>query len=107
MSAIEIYNLYRALHGIYSLTTKFREKPMKLFDAFIDSDLQSDLSLTPGTLQYCDKTNSIKVLCKDRKHVNFKSMRIVGKKVITALDFYNGYVKNMPIEKRKCIAFRN
>lgn len=107
MSAIEVYNLHRALHGIYPLTTKFRDKLTKLFDAFIDSDLQSDIDLTPGTIQYCNKTHSIKVLCKDRKYVNFKSIRIVGKREITALDFFNGYIKNMSLEKRQCIAFRN
>lgn len=107
MTAIDVYNLHRALFGVYSLTTKFKDRQMKLFDAFIVDHNESNLDLSPGTIEYCNNTNSIKVLCKDKKYINFRSLRIIGKKEITALDFYNGYIKNMPIEKRKCIAFRN
>lgn len=105
MTAIEIYNLHRALYGVYSLSTKFKDKHMKLFNAFLVDEAQINLDLTPGTIEYCHTTNSIKVLCKDKKYVHFRSLRIVGKREISALDFYNGYIKNMPVEKRKCIVF--
>lgn len=107
MTAKEVYNLHRALFGVQSLTTKFKDRQLKLFGAFLVDHTQNNLNLSPGTIEYCNTTNSVKVLCKDNRYVHFRSLRIIGKKEITALDFYNGYIKNMPIEKRNCIAFRN
>ncbi|XP_049869968.1 methionyl-tRNA formyltransferase, mitochondrial [Pectinophora gossypiella] len=103
MSSTEVYNLYRAIYGLYPLTTKFRDKQMKLFDAFLHKTQEFDHSKPVGSLEYCEETNAIKVLCKDRRYVYFRSLRIVGKREISALDFYNGYIKNMPVEKRLCM----
>lgn len=105
MSASEVYNLYRAIYGLYPLSTKFKDKQLKLFDAFLLKD-EIVVNKPIGTMEYCAETNAIKILCKDQKYIYFKSLRIVGKKEITALDFYNGYIKNVPVEKR-CIVVKN
>lgn len=102
MNAVQVYNLYRAIHGLYSLTTKLREKQMKLFDAFLKSE-EAARDKSPGTLEYNEYTNSIRIVCKDRRYIYFKAVRIVGKRKISALDFYNGYIKNVPVEKRRCM----
>ncbi|XP_023944958.2 methionyl-tRNA formyltransferase, mitochondrial [Bicyclus anynana] len=101
-SAREVYNLYRALNGLYPLTTKFRDKQMKLFDAFLVETEPEYKEKSVGTLEYCEKTQAIRILCKDKRFIYFKSLRIVGKREISALDFYNGYIKNM-LDKRKHI----
>ncbi|XP_061710613.1 methionyl-tRNA formyltransferase, mitochondrial [Cydia pomonella] len=107
MTATEVYNLYRAIYGLYPLTTTFRNKQLKLFDAFLDETVDScSVSKPEGSLEYCEKKNAIRVLCKDKTYIYFRSLRIVGKKEITALDFYNGYIKNMPLEKRKCMVVK-
>ncbi|XP_072940178.1 methionyl-tRNA formyltransferase, mitochondrial [Epargyreus clarus] len=104
MSAKEVYNLYRAIYGIYPLTTTFRDKPMKLFNAFLqDMEEMAQYHVPKGTLEYCDKNNALRVVCKDRRYIYFKSLRILGKKEISAIDFYNGYIKNVPIDKRKYV----
>ncbi|XP_068631239.1 methionyl-tRNA formyltransferase, mitochondrial isoform X2 [Battus philenor] len=104
MSAIQVYNLYRAIYGLYSLKTKFKDKEMKLFNAFLyDVDEVEHSDIPPGSIQYCEKSSSIRILCSDRKYINFKSLRIVGKKEITALDFYNGYIKNIPSTNRNLL----
>ncbi|XP_039750161.1 methionyl-tRNA formyltransferase, mitochondrial [Pararge aegeria] len=101
-SAKEVYNLYRAIYGLYALTTKFKDKQMKLFDAFlVDTDPVVE-EKSVGTLEYCEKTQAIRILCKDKRFIYFKSLRIVGKREISALDFYNGYIKNM-LDKRKYV----
>ncbi|KAM3967349.1 methionyl-tRNA formyltransferase, mitochondrial [Aphomia sociella] len=103
MDASQVYNLFRAIYGLYPLKTKFREKEMKLFNAFIHhEDNVVDPTISVGSLEYCPKTNAIRILCRDRKYIYFKSLRIVGKREISALDFYNGYIKNIPLDKRKC-----
>ncbi|CAG9795062.1 unnamed protein product [Diatraea saccharalis] len=105
MKATDVYNLYRAVYGLYPLSSKFRDKTVKLFGAFLDHTEEIEKSHLPiGTLKYCHKVNAIKVLCKDMKYICFKSIRIVGKREISALDFYNGYIKNALGEKRCTLA---
>ncbi|CAB3239320.1 unnamed protein product [Arctia plantaginis] len=108
MTAAEVYNLYRAIYGLFPLTTKFQGKQMKLFDAFIHNPDNVELKNKPiGTVEYCDSTKAIRILCKDLRYIYFRSLRIVGKRQISALDFYNGYIKNVSLEKRDLIVFRN
>ncbi|XP_075971744.1 methionyl-tRNA formyltransferase, mitochondrial [Anticarsia gemmatalis] len=108
MSAIEVYNLYRAIYGLFPLTTTFQNKQMKLFDAFILNPEHIECESKPiGTLEYCEKTKAIRILCKDLRYIYFKSLRIVGKRQISALDFYNGYIKNVPLENRQFTVIRN
>lgn len=108
MTATEVYNLYRAIYGLFSLTTNFQGKQMKLFDAFIHHPDYVEADNKPvGTVEYCDSTKAIRILCKDLRYVYFRSLRIVGKRQISALDFYNGYIKNVSLEKRDLIVVRN
>lgn len=107
MSAEDVYNLYRAVYGIYSLTTTFRNKQMKLFQCFLHNtdDIIKDVKPI-GFIEYCHTTDAIRVLCKDRKYVYFKSLRIVGKREISALDFYNGYIKNASTDIRNSLCVK-
>lgn len=73
---------------------------MKLFDAFLENEEVAH-DMAPGTLEYNENTNSIRIVCKDRRYVYFKAVRVIGKRKISALDFYNGYIKNVPVEKRQ------
>ncbi|KAJ8733270.1 hypothetical protein PYW08_001568 [Mythimna loreyi] len=107
MTAVEVYNLFRAIYSLYSLTTTFKDKQMKLFDAFLHDDKIDHSDKPVGTLEFNAETNAIRILCKDRRYIYFKSVRIVGKRQISALDFYNGYIKNVPLEKRECTVSRN
>lgn len=101
MGARDVYNLYRAIYGLYPLRTKFRDKQMKLFNAFlVESDSECN-NKSIGSLEYCHETKAIKILCKDKKHIYFKSLRIVGKREISATDFYNGYIKRMLPDNNK------
>lgn len=104
MTATQVYNLYRALYSLYPLTTTFRGKPMKLFNAFLIKNQKPEYEKKPiGSLEYCKKTDAIRILCKDNKYIYFKSLRILGKREITALDFYNGYIKNVSLDRRKLV----
>lgn len=102
MNAIEVYNLYRAIYGLYSLKTKFKDKEIKLFNAFLHNIEEIEQTgKPPGTIEYCEKTKALRILCRDRRYIYFTSLRIIGKREITALDFYNGYIKNVPLENRQ------
>ncbi|CAH2105435.1 unnamed protein product [Euphydryas editha] len=103
MSAEDVYNLYRAIYGLYPLTTKFREKQIKLFNGFLVENDPEYTNKSVGSLEYCEKTKAIRVLCKDKKFIYFRSLRVLGKREISALDFYNGYIKNVSIDKRNVV----
>lgn len=108
MTATEVYNLYRAIYGLFPLTTTFQHKQMKLYDAFICNSEEIERRNKPiGSLEYCEKTKSIRILCKDLRYIYFRSLRIVGKRQISALDFYNGYIRNVPSESREFTVVRN
>lgn len=101
MSSRDVYNLYRAIYGLYPLTTKFKDKQMKLFNAFlVENDKECSNKLI-GSLEYCHENQAIKILCKDKKYIYFKTLRIIGKREISALDFYNGYIKSMLSDSNK------
>lgn len=75
---------------------------MKLFDAFLGNDEVAHDEF-PGTLEYNENTNAIRIVCKDGRYIYFKTIRVAGKRKISAVDFYNGYIKNVPVEKRQCM----
>lgn len=75
---------------------------MKLYDAFLENEEVAHDKL-PGTLEYSENINAIRIVCKDRRYIYFKAVRVVGKRKISALDFYNGYIKNVPVDKRQCM----
>ncbi|XP_046963051.1 methionyl-tRNA formyltransferase, mitochondrial isoform X2 [Vanessa cardui] len=103
MTSREVYNLYRAIYGLYPLTTKFRDKQMKLFHAFLIENDPEYTNKSVGSLEYCENTKAIRILCKDKRFIYFKTLRILGKREISALDFYNGYIKNVALDVRKSV----
>ncbi|CAH0605387.1 unnamed protein product [Chrysodeixis includens] len=103
MTAIQVYNLYRAIYGLYPLNTTFNNKQMKLFDAFIHNCEQHTYKPV-GIPEYCEETKAIRILCKDRRYVHFRSLRIVGKRKISATDFYNGYIKTVLVKKENLVS---
>ncbi|XP_050343932.1 methionyl-tRNA formyltransferase, mitochondrial [Nymphalis io] len=103
MSSREVYNLYRAIYGLYPLSTKFRDKQIKLFHAFLIDKDPEYTNKSVGSLEYCENTKAIRILCKDKRFIYFKTLRILGKREISALDFYNGYIKNVALDIRKIV----
>lgn len=103
MSAKDVYNLYRAIYGLYPLTTKFRDKQIKLFNAFLINSEPENTNKSVGSLEYCENTKAIRILCKDKQFIYFRTLRVLGKREISALDFYNGYIKNVPLDKRNVV----
>lgn len=63
-------------------------------------DNVNKISKSPGHFDFIkDKNknkNLIRVWCKDETTVYFNSVQIKGKREMSALDFRNGYMKNVP-----------
>ncbi|XP_014245621.1 methionyl-tRNA formyltransferase, mitochondrial isoform X2 [Cimex lectularius] len=121
LSALEVYNLHRALSSIFPLKTHWHGQSVKLISLELDKELkkidnemrsssQSALSFlndgfegvpkttkikksdtNAGNLEFCKITKIIKVKCCDGNNVIVRTIR-VGKKTISAVDFFNGFM---------------
>lgn len=96
-SALELYNLSRAIDGLYQITTYFNGNAVKLYN--VKEFNRAGSKVKPGSLFFDKVHKLLLVQCSDGMCISSDKIGI-NKKVISALDFNNGYVKNMPVEKR-------
>ncbi|KAF3429378.1 hypothetical protein E2986_03187 [Frieseomelitta varia] len=95
MSATNVYNLHRALFGLYALTTLYQNVKVKLFDIqkikaeSIATQLEGE---KPGIVIYNKKNKVLIIKCKENTFVSAKKITIQGKRTMSALDFYNGFM---------------
>jgi methionyl-tRNA formyltransferase len=100
MEARKIYNLHRALTGLYSLTTTWHGLPIKLLEPSLETGIckqeqqtrNSWLLKRPGCVEFNHKGRFLHVLCADSKWISFRAIVVPGKKPMSPKDFYNGYM---------------
>ena len=100
MTASNIYNLYRALYTFKNPLTSFHGEPVKLIEINYDQNQQENKNLKIGEIKYCKIQNVLLVQCKDYKSVGILKLSIGKKKIMTARDFNNGFLKKC-IESEK------
>ncbi|KAG8227370.1 hypothetical protein J437_LFUL000378 [Ladona fulva] len=86
------YNLWRALYGTLHLITFWHGLQVKLIEACNCSFNSSSSSIQPGKVEYLKKQKIILVTCADGGKIGFQKIAIAGKKIMSAEDFYNGYM---------------
>ncbi|XP_043251399.1 methionyl-tRNA formyltransferase, mitochondrial isoform X1 [Colletes gigas] len=93
MSASNVYNLYRALLGLYPLVTTFQNTTIKLHDIKkIEKPVPTELiEEMPGVVIY-DKINSVLIIKCKEDCVSVKKVVVRGKPAMSARDFNNGYI---------------
>ncbi|XP_022919494.1 methionyl-tRNA formyltransferase, mitochondrial [Onthophagus taurus] len=94
MIAIDVYNLSRALDGLYPLNTKCGNLPIKLYNVKLCS--YKNNSIVPGGVVYDKKDKTLKIMCSDHNFISVKSLGIVNKKIMNAEEFNNGYLRKIP-----------
>ncbi|XP_044756525.1 methionyl-tRNA formyltransferase, mitochondrial [Coccinella septempunctata] len=99
MTSIKIFNLERALRGFLPLTSTWKGEIVKFFNVHKCQD-GSVIQIKPGFIIYDDELRVLKVCCADNKYVTIEKVQIFQKKVMSAKDFNNGYLKKTPLEKR-------
>jgi len=100
MEARKVYNLHRALTGMYSLTTRWHGLPIKLLEPSLHigiSELEQQTSNrrllnTPGCVELDHTRSFLRVLCADNQWIGFRALIVPGKKPMSPQDFYNGYL---------------
>ncbi|XP_077295670.1 methionyl-tRNA formyltransferase, mitochondrial [Arctopsyche grandis] len=102
MTSNRVCNLSKALYGIYHLETKFKNHHVKLKRLYLctkdnQPDNYADQTMRrPGHFDFIKDKNIVRVWCKDNMCVYFNSIQVKGKREMSALDFRNGYMKNVP-----------
>lgn len=99
MNAQEVFNLFRSLYGFRPTLTLFDNHIVKLLDMEIVNfsfPLDSPQHHIKGAFLFDRPSNSILVNCSENTCVAIKSLQIMGKKPITAVQFLNGFVKKRP-----------
>ena len=93
MSAKNVYDLHRALLGLFPLTAKFQDTKIKLHDVKnIGEPIAAILKLEPpGVSVYDKKSEALIIKCKGESCISVKEVVFRGK-CMNAQDFYNGFI---------------
>lgn len=99
MTAYDVYNLARALHSLYYLTTTWHGIRVKLINIQMCVDANSN-SFTPGQVVFDKHKNLTKVQCCDGNWISVEKIGVSNKKPMDAKDFNNGYINKHALDKR-------
>lgn len=100
-TAMEIFNLYRAFFSFKSLVTNWQEIPMKLISISIREVTSSNQlnvlqDKMPGSFLFHKQERCLIVKCAQDTFLNVLSIGIEGRRIMSALDFYNGFIRKRP-----------
>lgn len=104
MSSLQVLNLDRAVSGVLVPTCTWKSTPVKLFDiqgcsdAYISNQASDDLQ--PGHAEHDKPSRTLKVLCADKRYISVQKLGVHGKKIMSASDFYNGFLSKVPVNER-------
>ncbi|XP_017780867.1 PREDICTED: methionyl-tRNA formyltransferase, mitochondrial isoform X2 [Nicrophorus vespilloides] len=90
----EIYDLGRALTGVFPLLVHFQDKPVKLHN--VSCYERCEHSEVPGTIAFDRSKKIVKVFCTDG-FVAVDKLGVLNKKVMNASEFNNGYLKKTDV----------
>ncbi|XP_066993361.1 methionyl-tRNA formyltransferase, mitochondrial isoform X3 [Anabrus simplex] len=103
LSANEVYNLYRALVGVFPLSTKWHELTVKLYKASLSAHSKGIekkyVSCRAGYVVYDWHSKLLVVKCCDGQWIGFRNVSVPRKKMMTPADFYNGYISKQTEEE--------
>jgi methionyl-tRNA formyltransferase len=96
MSSQEVYNLYRSLFSFKAVTTSFKGETVKIYELSRDEEFNPSNELNSareGTVWYCKISKALYVKCADARFVCIQQLSIGKKKIMSAADFNNGFLK--------------
>jgi len=110
MDSGTVYSKYLALSDHFPIWTTFTGKEIKLFDPLpFNHEIIKNKNIyssphengrVPGEIVYSKEENILKVTCRDLTTIAFKFVKLKGKKLLNAHDFYNGFLTKHSKHKR-------
>jgi methionyl-tRNA formyltransferase len=95
MTALDIYDLYRALYSFKHIFTYFNDEPVKLVEISRVKNRENIYqAYHAGRIDFSWKTKTLMVWCADGNCIEVHKL-IVGKKTLSASDFNNGYLRKI------------
>ncbi|XP_046393963.1 methionyl-tRNA formyltransferase, mitochondrial isoform X1 [Ischnura elegans] len=91
-NAESLYNLWRALFGIFHITTFWHGTQVRLMEAQKFEREEMSIADKPGKIIFSKTSRMILVVCAGGGKVGFRKIGVAGKKPMSAEDFYNGYM---------------
>ncbi|XP_030751420.1 methionyl-tRNA formyltransferase, mitochondrial-like [Sitophilus oryzae] len=86
------HNLHRALDSLrHNLFTSVASSSVKLID--IEICKSNAKCIAPGSVTYDKPSQTLRVECANGTFISVKRISVLGKKVMTASEFNNGYLK--------------
>uniref|UniRef100_A0AAG5DWA2 Methionyl-tRNA formyltransferase, mitochondrial n=1 Tax=Anopheles atroparvus TaxID=41427 RepID=A0AAG5DWA2_ANOAO len=101
--AVGVYNLYRSLYGFRPLSTSFEGELVKIFEMSFNHSQKRTVHLgehRPGYIEYSKRLKTLLVRCNDGCALEILKLSIGGKKVLTGMDFHNGFLSKVEQSKR-------
>jgi len=108
MEAVKVYNLHRALTGMYALTTTWHGLTIKLLEPSLQIGTceqdhwtnNSRVLNAPGCVKLDHTGSFLCVLCADNQWIGFRAISVPCKKPMSPHDFYNGYISKRSVTER-------
>ncbi|CAG9854019.1 unnamed protein product [Phyllotreta striolata] len=100
MNSQQVYNLYRALYGFLLPTTEWHKVQVKLSGIKVNDEVGDIEDQKPGCVSYSKMTKRLNVICADKTIISVDSVSVLGKKVMSAADFHNGFLSKVPVNLR-------
>ena len=85
------------------MLTNLGNELVKINEISLKEDDFSPPTQEPGYVEYSWKDKCLKVACSDRKYIRIHQLSISGRKIMSAIDFNNGFLKKIPKENRKFV----
>lgn len=96
---MDIYNLSRALHDLYPLCTKWGDLILKLYNIKL-CNTEKINCIQPGVMRYDKIVKLLKVQCCDGNWISVANAAVPNKRMMSASDFNNGFLKKVEQDKR-------
>lgn len=102
MSAKQVYDLFRSLYSFKNVKTKWNDEVIKFHDLKLIDDATSRTTelRTPGFVEFSKKYKALTVVCADQKAIHVHRISLGKKKIMSAEDFNNGFLKKISYDKR-------
>lgn len=103
MTAIEIYNLYRSLYSFKPVTTHWHNQIVKLLKIELEKSVPSNdvvNTAVPGQIEYLKDEKCLRICCMDGGFIRIIQLGVEGKKLMSAIEFNNGFVKKKTLDER-------
>lgn len=100
MTALQVYDLYRAIYSFKPVLTFFRNETVRLLEISKVDSSSNEYNAVAGHMKFHWKSKKLTVTCCDGNSLEILKLSI-GKKVMNARDFNNGFLTKIKENERK------